>query len=125
VLQLRKILEPETAALAAQNISKVQLEELNCILKEQSLAKDSSIAISLDKKFHYKIAEASNNPLITTINFSISSLIESYIEASEVYTLNKDMIKGQHEEIYNALLFHDSLKASNAVRKHLELSNYM
>lgn len=120
VLELRKIIEPETAALAAKNITNEQLKELREIEFELSNTEDSEIRISLDKKFHYKISEASQNLLISTMMFSISSLIESYIENSKVHTFNKIKIDIQHKEILKALEIHDSIAASSAVKKHLE-----
>ncbi|MDP4178382.1 MAG: FadR/GntR family transcriptional regulator [Bacillota bacterium] len=120
VLELRKIIEPETAALAAKNITNEQLIDLRKIEHELSNTEDNEIRISLDKRFHYKIAEASQNLLISTMMFSISSLIENYIENSKVHTFNKIKIDIQHKEILKALEIHDSFAAASAVKKHLE-----
>ena len=122
VLELRKIIEPETAALAAKNITDEQLIELKEIMEELNNTSDAEACASLDKKFHYKIAQASGNHLISTIMFSISSLIEKYIENSKIHTLNKTLVKTQHEEIWRALETHDGSAAAAAVKKHLELS---
>lgn len=122
ILELRKIIEPETAALAAKNISNEQLNELKGIMNEINNSTDAEICASLDKKFHYKIAQASGNNLISTIMFSVSSLVEKYIENSKIHTLNKVLVKDQHEEIWRALKTHDGVAAASAVKKHLELS---
>lgn len=122
VLELRKVIEPETAALAAKNITHEQLIELKEIMEELNRNSDIEICASLDKKFHYKIAQASGNNLISTMMFSISSLIENYIENSKVHTSNKELVKIQHEEIWRALESKDSVLAADAVRKHLELN---
>ena len=53
--------------------------------------------------------------------FSISSLIEKYIDSSRIHNINKKVVKLQHEEIYKALESRDSKKASEYVKKHLEL----
>lgn len=71
VLELRKIIEPETAVLAAKNITNEQLTELKEIMDELNDNFDTEICASLDKKFHYKIAQASGNNLISTVMFSI------------------------------------------------------
>ncbi|WP_238918523.1 FadR/GntR family transcriptional regulator [Clostridium sp. YIM B02555] len=122
VLELRRVIEPEIAALAAKNITDEQLIELKKIMNELNETIDAEISVSLDKKFHYKIAKASGNNLISTIMFSISSLIEKYIEKSKVHTLNKELVKTQHEEIWKALEAKDFEAAATAVRKHLELN---
>lgn len=123
VLELRKIIEPETAALAAENITEEQLKELKEITNQLNGTSDAETCASLDKKFHYKIAQASGNHLISTIMFSISSLIEKYIENSKVHTSNKKIVKIQHEEIYKSLETHNGIAAAAAVKKHLELNS--
>lgn len=122
VLELRKIIEPQIAALAAKNIINEQLIELKEIMNKLNNNSDVEICASLDKLFHYKIAQASGNHLISTIMFSISSLIEKYIENSKIHTLNKTLIREHHEEILKALEDHDSAAVAAAVKKHLELS---
>ncbi|MBN7576240.1 FadR family transcriptional regulator [Clostridium sp. 2-1] len=123
VLELRKIIEPETAAIAAKNITDEQLIELKEIMGELNNNSDIEACAILDKKFHYKIAQATGNHLISTIMFSISSLVEKYIENSKVHTINKILVKNHHEEIWRALKDHDSNAASIAAQKHLELSH--
>ena len=121
IFELRKIIEPETAALAAKNITNEQLIELKEIMDELSDTTDEEKSASLDKMFHYKIAQASGNPLISTIMFSVSSLIEKNIEKSKVHSINKNLVKKQHQEIYRALETKNDTEASIAIKKHLEL----
>lgn len=123
VLELRKVIEPETAALAAENITEEQLMELKNIMNELNNSSDAETCASLDKKFHYKIAQASGNHLISTIMFSISSLIEKHIENSKIHLSNKKLVKIHHEEIYSALEARNRELASAAVKKHLELNS--
>ena len=122
ILELRKVIEPETAALAAKNITNEQLIELKELMDELNNNSDAEICASIDKKFHYKIAQASGNHLISNIMFSISSLIEKYIENSKIHALNKTLVRDQHEEIWRALETHNGSVAAAAVKKHLELS---
>lgn len=121
VLELRKIIEPETAALAAKNITVEQLHEIKKISEELNSTSDIELSASLDKMFHYKIAQASGNQLISTIMFSISSLIEKYIENSKFHVSNKELVLTQHEKIFKALETHNADKAADAVKKHLDI----
>jgi DNA-binding FadR family transcriptional regulator len=91
-------------------------------MDELNNSSDAKICASLDKKFHNKIAQASGNNLISTIMFSVSSLIEKYIENSKIHALNKTSVKNHHEEIFRALESHDGTGAAAAVKKHLQLS---
>lgn len=123
ILELRKIIEPETAALAAKNITEDQIIELRKIADELNHAEDVETSVSLDKKFHYKITQASGNPLISSIMFSISSLVENYIENSKVHIFSKEIVKSHHEEICIALETHNGVAASSLVKKHLQLTS--
>ncbi|MDP4146131.1 MAG: FadR/GntR family transcriptional regulator [Bacillota bacterium] len=123
ILELRKIMEPQIAALAAKNITEEQLIELREIANELNNTEDVETSASLDKKFHYEITKASGNQLISTIMFSVSSLIENYIENSNAHTSNKAIVKIQHEGICRALETHNSEEAAQAVKRHLELTN--
>lgn len=119
VLELRKIIEPEIVALAAKNITEEQLKELRKIVDQLKNTEDIEISISLDKKFHFKLSQASGNLLVSTIMFSVSSLIEKCIENSKLHTFNKTIINTHHDEILRALENHDSTAAVVAVKKHL------
>lgn len=121
IIELRRIIEPEAAALAAKNIKGPELGELKKIMNDLNDSLDVEASAELDKKFHYKIAQASGNHLISTIMFSISSLIEKYIDSSHIHGMNKQVVKLQHEEIYMALESQDPKRASECVKKHLEL----
>ncbi len=121
IIELRRIIEPESAALAAKRITESELRELKEIMKELNNSLDTEACAELDKKFHYKIAQTSGNHLISTIMFSISSLIEKYIDSSHIHDMNKQVVKFQHEEIYMALESQDPKRASECVKKHLGL----
>lgn len=127
VLELRKIIEPETAALAAKRINKEQLQELREILNILNDTEDKEFSAEMDKKFHYKIAEAAGNLLVSNMMFAVSSLIESSIEDARMNLLlkeeNRSILKQQHEYIYKTLEAQDANGASMAMREHLKLIN--
>ena len=120
ILQLRKIIEPEVASIAAKNITENELNELKIIMEEMKYCFDNEICATLDRKFHYKIAQASGNNLISTIMFSISSLIEKYIDSSHIHNFNKEIVELQHKAIYEAIKEHNSKKSFDLVKEHLE-----
>ncbi len=81
---------------------------------------DDDLGAELDKKFHYKIAQSCGNMLISTIMFSISSLVEKYIDSSHMHKYSKEKINCQHKAIYTALKEHDEKEAFKLLREHLE-----
>lgn len=127
VLELRKIIEVETAALAAKRINDEQLHYLENLIKEFRLTEDEEVTARMDKDFHYEIAKASGNFLILNILNTVSSLIDSFIKDARgkilVEEKNKSILISQHECIYKCLINHDSDKASNAMREHLDFAN--
>lgn len=126
ILELRKIIEPQAAALAAKKITEQQLQEITEISNELNNSDDGEISAELDKKFHYKIMQASGNLLISNIMFSVSSLVESYIKNTKINITDKSSVKKYHEEIYSALQKHDPIAAADAMKEHFKfLDGYL
>lgn len=127
ILELRRVIEIETAALAAKSITDEELIELKEILDKMRSSSDEELKVRLDKEFHYKIAKASRNFLIVTILNTISSLIDSFIKGARKKILdnidNEGVIEEQHKFIYDALKNHNAQEAAVIMRKHMDLIN--
>lgn len=119
ILELRKVIEPEVASIAAKNITENEIKELENIIEKLSKTTDSKICASLDKEFHYVIAKASKNHLLSTIVFSVSSLIEEYIDESKMYEIDREKVINDHKIILEAIISHDSKKAFIEAKNHL------
>jgi GntR family transcriptional regulator, transcriptional repressor for pyruvate dehydrogenase complex len=124
ILELRKIVEVETAALAAEKINDKELKELKAIIDQLRASDDEELNATLDKKFHYRIAHASGNFLVVSVLSAVSSLVDSFIKDAREMILkqneNKEVLMEHHENIYNALLHHDISMAAKVMRKHLD-----
>lgn len=127
ILELRKIIEVETAALAAQRINDDELAYIKSLIDELKYSQTEENNVRVDKEFHYKIAQASGNYLIQNILNTVSSLIDSFIKNAREKILtdanNIVPLVNQHENIYIALLNHNPQEASEAMRVHLEFAN--
>lgn len=126
IFELRKVIEIETAALAAQKITDEEINELQILIDNMKTSEDEDERVKDDAKFHYTIAKASRNFLILSILNTVSSLIDSFIKDARKNIINnqlKDSIDNEHEEILNALKQHDPDKASESMRKHMDLIN--
>lgn len=127
IIEIRKILEVETAALAAQRISDEGLDSIEILIKAFKGSNNESDNVKIDKKFHYEIAQASRNFLIVNILNAISSLMDSFIKEARKRILvdenNREVLSKQHEDIYEALRAHNSKKAAEAMKKHLDFAN--
>ncbi|NFG03333.1 FadR family transcriptional regulator [Clostridium sporogenes] len=126
IIEVRRIIEVEAAALAAKRITKDQLKKLEYIIYEFKNSEDEKILVNLDKNFHYEIAQASNNFILLNIINSCSTLIDSLIKNARYKIMknveNKKELVDQHEKIYLALKEKDSELASKLMKEHLGFS---
>lgn len=127
ILELRRVVEVETAVLAAEKISSKELKELEALIEQLKSSCDEEISARIDKEFHYKIAHASGNFLIISVLNAVSSLMDSFIKDARQVILkddeNKELLIQHHEDMYKALLNHDRNMAAETMRKHLDLIN--
>lgn len=127
IIEVRKIIEVETAVLAAERITQEELDSLRLIVEGLKQSTNEEEAVKIDKRFHYEIARASKNKLIITILNAISSLIDAYIKDARMKILleeeNRTLLSNQHEKVYIALKNHNSAEAAEAMRQHLDFAN--
>ncbi|WP_446899817.1 FadR/GntR family transcriptional regulator [Clostridium sp. LBM24168] len=127
VLEVRRIIETETVALAVDKITKEQLDDLKRISDLFKVCRDEEKNVKYDKEFHYKIAKASGNLLIINILNAMSSLMDSFLKDARRKILidenNLMVLAHQHELIYEAIRDKDALRASQEMKKHLDFTN--
>jgi len=118
---LRRILEPEIAALAAPRID----QQLLVTMREAVAAMDRALHdreayIEADLDFHLALAEAAANPLILALIDSIVGLLRE--QRSRIFDVDGGPQRGQfhHKKILQAVEQHDAEAARNAMREHLE-----
>jgi Transcriptional regulators len=123
ILELRKIIEPESAALAAENISTIQIQEIRELMALLREEEDARRFADIDKKIHYRIVQGTGNYLVINIMYAVSSLVDQYIEdvVTNMFQCaeNRDAVKRQHASIAAAIEAHDGPKAAAAMRLHL------
>lgn len=120
VLVTREIIEPEVAALAAQNASEENIEALRKIVEEAARLTENGMSMAAtDAPFHIEIARASGNPVLEAVMKMIrtdrdySPEIENMINAS---SLNNP---SDHASIYAAIKAHDAEKARCIMKQHI------
>jgi GntR family transcriptional repressor for pyruvate dehydrogenase complex len=127
VLELRRVIEVEAVALAAEKITAEQSVELQELMEEFRNAADEMERVHIDKAVHDKIAEIGGNYLILILLNTISSLLESFIRDARGMILreesNRDLLLVQHQEICDGIIAKDSKRAIKAMKIHLETIN--
>ena len=119
--ELRQILEPEIAALAAVRIE----EQLLATMREAVASMDCSLHdrepyIEADLDFHLALAEAVGNPLVLSLLDSIVGLLRE--QRSRIFEVEGGPERGQfhHKRILTATERRDANAARDAMRAHLE-----
>lgn len=127
VLELRRVIEVEAVALAAEKITAEQSVELQELMEAFRAAADEMERVHIDKAVHDKIAEIGGNYLILILLNTISSLLESFIRDARGMILreesNRDLLLVQHQEICDGIIAKDSKRAIKAMKIHLETIN--
>lgn len=122
VFQLRLILEPQIAFLAAQNATDSDIATLEKILSEQEdLAKDGDPArwFELDTELHLAIAKASGNNLLAKVVQLVMGLLS--VCRAEAYQTRKRIQTSteKHRVIVQAISKRDPEQAQKAITDHV------
>ena len=119
--ELRSILEPEIAALAASRAQESDLAVLREAVSVMDRSqKDPDAYIEADLDFHLALAEAASNPLILSLIDSIVGLLRE--QRLKIFNVPGGPERGQshHKRILDAMERRDADMARQAMRAHLE-----
>jgi len=121
IFELRLLLEPQIAHLAALRITTPELEQLQKLVAEYGKALgDGRPVFELDQTFHDAIAAATGNQSIILLMEQMHDLLhESRDEALQTPIRNRKSLEG-HQKILEALYTRDPERTREAMIKHLE-----
>lgn len=126
--EYRFVFELANAYGAAERGTEDEVQELKELLKqmkEVNLDDRGSFQElqSLDKEFHFKIASMTHNDLFRQMMLVMSQLWDEGVQKNFFTARNEgrfDNVFAQHEELIVAINAHDSKKAREAMRTHIE-----
>jgi GntR family transcriptional repressor for pyruvate dehydrogenase complex len=119
--ELRLILEPGIAALAAARVEEEDLAAMReAVAVMERSQKDPAAYIEADLDFHLALAEAAANPLILSLIDSIVGLLRE--QRIKIFNVEGGPQRGQvhHKRILDAMERRDPEMARSAMRAHLE-----
>jgi GntR family transcriptional repressor for pyruvate dehydrogenase complex len=121
IFELRLLLEPQIAHLAAQRITRREILELSGLMEEyEKNMYDGQPVFFLDQAFHDAIAAATGNKSITRLMEQMHDLLrESRDEALQSPARSLKALE-DHRKILSALSLNDPDRAREAMRGHLE-----
>ena len=118
--EVRAILEPEIAALAATRIQEPELATMHeAVAVMDRAGQDPDAYIEADLDFHLALAEGAANPLILSLLDSIVGLLRE--QRLRIFRVPGGPERGQlhHKRILEAVEKRDAEKARQAMRAHL------
>ena len=125
LLEARRLIEPETAALAARNATKKQRDGIRSAY-EQNVEDNRAGSRDHpgDRLFHIRIADASTNPAYAfQIRYLLGHCYGSMFQRLQVLYTSSDMphrSQNEHLAILEAIENADSKAARRAMRQHLD-----
>lgn len=123
LFELRKFVEPEAAALAAQRRTLEQLNRMGGALEtmtEQTLHTDRGRAA--DQSFHALLLSASSNPFVISLSSSVTAAVAwSTVFKERTKRLRRDAVP-DHVKVYEAVAARNPDAARAAMTELLELA---
>ncbi len=119
--EVRAILEPEIAGLAAMRIQEPELATMReAVAAMDRAGRNPETYIEADLDFHLALAEGAANPLILSLLDSIVGLLRE--QRLRIFKVPGGPERGQvhHKRILDAIERRDAESARNAMRAHLE-----
>lgn len=122
--ELRRIVEREVAALAAERATPEERAELKHILDRMDSPQIAGEAgAMLDLQFHLALVQATHNEMLSLIFAPILDCMRRhFIAAWEQDTRPRKAVHAEHRAICNAVCAGDPARARQAVEKHLSHS---
>ena len=127
LLEFRQMLESQSASLAAERATNVDIERLDAlyaILDSVYESDDVQACIDADVAFHQAIAEAAHNVLIGHMTASLMKLIHGHVSINLEHLHARPQrwkqLRSQHHAIWQAVREHQPEAAARASRSHIE-----
>jgi GntR family transcriptional repressor for pyruvate dehydrogenase complex len=121
LVEVREILEPEIAALAATRIADEYITAMSEAVEMMDTALNNvEVFVEADLDFHLALAEATQNPIIPILMDSIIDLLRE--QRTRIGLVDGGLQRGQfhHKKILDAVMRRDPQAARLAMQDHLQ-----
>jgi GntR family transcriptional repressor for pyruvate dehydrogenase complex len=122
LMEMRKIFEPEVAALAAERASESARAAIQARFREHERLVQETDDVEADadagQRFHLELARATGNSALSQLLFSLSDLIK---EMGKLIVSRKHGVSLEwHRAVMEAVLARDPAEAKRVMRDHLD-----
>lgn len=120
VLELRKLIEPQIASLAALHVTDAQLAEMRARLDEQiGEIREGRTGTDADCEFHKVIAAATGNSVLQEMVARIHDLVAESRDFTLMTEHRREWAIRTHERIFKALCARDPKGAFKEMHEHI------
>ncbi len=125
LFEMRRLVEPGIAALAAERATPADIQRLKEILQaqERQIERGTS-AVESDAAFHFAIGQATHNAALQRLVSAIVDILEPVREKSLQTRGRAHKSLASHREILVAIERHDPELARQAMQQHIEAVEY-
>ena len=120
IFELRLLIEPSIAALAAERANRQDLLRLESILEQQEQElKEKRMAGPTDAAFHSALAEATHNRALLQVGATLMKVISPSRNESLQTTDRARLSLASHRRIVDAIQARDAVEARHAMQEHI------
>jgi DNA-binding FadR family transcriptional regulator len=122
LIETRRLIEPEVAAMAAQRATDVDLKNLGAVLEQRWEHPVTGIpSRQLDLEFHSALAEAARNPVYAVITHALIELeVEVLVPHPEMTEADGAEVEAAHRRIFDAVVAGKADEARAAMAAHID-----
>jgi GntR family transcriptional regulator, transcriptional repressor for pyruvate dehydrogenase complex len=121
LLEARRIVEVEIAALAASRRTKRDVRSIEAVLKAHAKAlRAGDVCAEHAARFHVELASAAHNEVLEGVIVSILPLLEALGPRLETLDGYREWELAEHQAIWEAVRDSDPERAAERMRAHLE-----
>jgi GntR family transcriptional regulator, transcriptional repressor for pyruvate dehydrogenase complex len=127
ILEVRQLVEPAIAAIAAERATPEQLDEIRELLEEMERHLDDEGGfLERNERFHDLIAWASGNPLFGYLISSLGWITDGAVLGVGYSREQLAAVQRAHQRVFDALASGDAERARGAMERHLrEFANHL
>jgi GntR family transcriptional repressor for pyruvate dehydrogenase complex len=120
VYEVREVLDPLAAGLAAQHASDEQIEELRESVKSLRASQDEEDIVAENQLFHQLLGQACGNPVLEALIGAITRIFDGYAMSPGKYGPKEARRMADfHDAIAEAVAIGDTAAAQEAARNHI------
>lgn len=119
LLEVRKMLEPKAAKLAASRASESHLRRIEDMCTKVQESGGWEDAAELDLMLHTAIIEAAGNPILSELNSAMTRLLHRSREITRARAPDRRQMLEDHSKIVDAILKGEGEEAEQAMLDHL------